>query len=155
LDSTTNHTNHTKKPKSLTTKLFEPTRQKQGNARVPGLALPNQTPWQASLPTRLFLNRPTAPRLALLLPKTDTKTTPKPHSRAIFCRAGDPPAIEQFTPAGGTPALHFKSPLRASAGDASDRTFSTTSTGKPNVIVIILRFLIAEKTQRFFFIHLP
>jgi len=41
---------------------------------------------------------------------TDTKTTPKPDFRAIFCRAGVPPAIEQFTPAGGTPALHFKSP---------------------------------------------
>jgi hypothetical protein len=26
-------------------------------------------------------------------------------SRAIFCRAGVPPAIEQFKPAGGTPAL--------------------------------------------------
>jgi hypothetical protein len=84
-----------------------------------------------------------------------TNHTKKPHSRAIFCRAGVPPAIEQFTPAGGTPALHFKSPHRASAGDASDRTFSTTSTGKSIVIVIILRFLIAEKTQRFFFIRLP
>jgi hypothetical protein len=40
---------------------------KQDCARVPGLALPNQTLWQASLPTRLFLNRPSAPLMALLL----------------------------------------------------------------------------------------
>lgn len=47
---------------------------------------------------------------------THTKTTPNADSRAIFCRAGVPPAIEQFTPAGGTPALHFKSPNESGLG---------------------------------------
>jgi hypothetical protein len=41
-----------------------------GHCPVPGLALPIQTLWQASLPTRLFLNCSLAPRLPLLLPST-------------------------------------------------------------------------------------
>ena len=51
-----------------------------------------------------------------------SKTTPKPDFRAIFCRAGVPPAIEQFTPAGGTPALHIKSPNESGLWFYTQRT---------------------------------
>ena len=44
------------------------------------------------------------------------KITPRPDSRAFFCREGVPLAIEQFTPTGGTPALHFKSPNGSGLG---------------------------------------
>jgi hypothetical protein len=40
----------------------------------------------------------------------DTKITPHLDFRAVYCRSGVPPDIEVITLAGGTPALHFKSP---------------------------------------------
>jgi hypothetical protein len=51
---------------------------------------------------------------------SNTKTTPKPDFSETFCRAGAPPDIEQFTPAGGTPAQHFKSP-KANSNTFLDR----------------------------------
>jgi hypothetical protein len=43
-------------------------------------------------------------------PPVYAKTTPKPDFSEIFCRAGVTHAIQHFTPAGGTFALHLKSP---------------------------------------------
>lgn len=40
--------------------------EEQGSAWQAKMPLPNQTLWQASLPTSLFLNRPLAPQVALL-----------------------------------------------------------------------------------------
>ena len=45
------------------TRIFTDKAETQGRAWASQAALPKQTPWQASLPTRLFPNRSIAPRV--------------------------------------------------------------------------------------------